>query len=147
MMSPKEGTKVTMRTFSQCFTLMLMTLPSVLPGDPQTTDTKRVYLDLPGWVYWQLVGTAETENEDLGYLFVTASRAIIADFDGVEALALRKIISAHAAEGYSDPAIAKMLDIPARRVRAVRIAFGIESQVRGRGRRKAPMPQIVELVA
>lgn len=124
-----------------------MTLPSVLPGDPSTPDTKRISLDIPEWVYWQLISTSETEAEDLGYMFVVASRAIIADFDAVEAIALKRIVEAHTREGFSDPAIAKMLGIPPRRVRAVRVAFGIESQVRGRGRKKAPKVQVTELVA
>lgn len=124
-----------------------MTLPLKLPGDPQNPDVKRVGLELPEWVYWQLVSASETENEDLGYMFVVAARAIIADFDGVEALALKRIVQAHTEEGYSDPAIAKILGIPPRRVRAVRVAFGIPSRVQGRGRKKAPKPQIVELVS
>lgn len=124
-----------------------MTIPPTLPGDPQTSDTKRVGLEIPEWVYWQLVSTAEQESEDMGYMFVVAARAIIADFDGVEALALKRVVTAHAEEGFSDPAIAKMLGIPPRRVRAVRVAFGIESQVRGRGRKKAPKVQVTELVA
>lgn len=136
-----------MRGLSFSRIILLMTLPTVLPGDPTTTETKRLFLDLPEWVYWQLVSTSETEAEDLGYMFVVAARSIIADFDAVEAIALKKIIAAHTAEGFSDPAIAKMLGIPARRVRAVRVAFGIESQVRGRGRKKAPVVQITELVA
>lgn len=113
-----------------------MRLPEVIPGDPPVHSVKTVLLELPDWVYWQLVGTAETEQEDVGYLFVLASRAIIADFDAVEALALRKFVQKRINEGLSDPAIAKLLDIPLRRVRDIRKTCGIETRVKGRGLKK-----------
>lgn len=111
-----------------------MTVPS-LPTDPSVFDEKRVALSLPDFIYWQLVSVAETEDSDMAHMFVLACRALIADFDGVEAIALKNIVSRYAAEGYSDPAIGQLLGIPPRRVRAVRSAFGIESRVKGRGRK------------
>lgn len=105
-----------------------------------------ISLTLPRWIYWHLVGVAEQENEELPTLFATATRAIIADFDAVEAIALKKVVTRLANEGFSDPTIGKMLEIPARRVRAVRVTFGIESKVRGRGRKIEAPVNIGELV-
>lgn len=124
-----------------------MSLPLTLPGDPAAESKSITLTGLPDWLYWRLVSVAETENEDLTAIFAVAARAIISDFDAVEAVALKKFVTKHAAEGYSDPAIAKMLDIPPRRVRAVRVAYGIESCVQGRGRKKVAAEKALELVA
>ena len=145
-MSSEKGTRKVTGTFSFSVRLTDVTLPSTITGDPQTTATKRISLELPEWAYWQLVSVGETESVEPSELFYIAARALIADFDAVEAIALKKIVSRLASEGHSDPAISKMLDIPPRRVRQVRNANGIESQVRGRGKKK-PKPEIVELVA
>ncbi len=119
-----------------------MTIAQTLPGDPPT-ESISVSLTLPSWVRWQLAGVAETESEDLAALFAVACRAIIADFDAVEAIALKKIVTKMAGEGYSDPFIAKHLDLPPRRIRNVRRQFNIPSKVQGRGRKAPPL----ELVA
>lgn len=111
-----------------------MTIAQTLPGDPPLEPIS-VSLTLPSWVRWQLAGVAETEEEDLAALFVVACRAIIADFDAVEAIALKKVVSKMASEGYSDPAIAKHLGLKPRRVRNVRRYFNIPSRVQGRGRK------------
>lgn len=112
-----------------------MSIPATLPTDPANPDEKRVALSLPDFIYWQLVSVAETEDTDIAHMFVLACRALIADFDGVEAIALKRVVTHYASQGYSDPAIGQLLGIPPRRVRAVRTAFGIESQVKGRGRK------------
>ena len=122
-----------------------MALPASLPSDSPVYTTKRIGLDVPDWIYWQLVSVSEAEQEDLGYMFVLASRAIIADFDAVEAMALRKFVSEKVEEGLSDPKIAALLGIPPRRVRAVRRAYGIVSKVKGRGLRKPAQVKILEL--
>lgn len=96
----------------------------------------RISVQVPSWVYWQMVNTAESESADVAELFYVACRAVIADFSAVEATALRKIITRLAGDGTSDPKIGKLLGIPPRRVRAIRVHFGIESQVRGRGKKK-----------
>lgn len=111
-----------------------MTIAQTLPSDPSTESTT-IALTVPAWVRWQLAGVAETEEEDLGALFVVACRAIIADFDAVEAVALRKVVTKMAGEGYSDPYIAKQLGLKPRRIRNVRRQFNIPSKVQGRGRK------------
>lgn len=111
-----------------------MTLPQNLPGDPQT-GVVNLSITVPEWVFWHLVNTSETVHEEMSHMFYVAARAILSDFNAVEAIALKKIVTKYVEEGFSDPKISKILEIPAPRIRNIRRAFGIESRVQGRGRK------------